>query len=512
MPFTDATPVGQAALIAKMGLRVPPPSVISVVGPGARKTVVKDGHTTERYTSAYLPDDDLAGHLKFSLKYEPTELGVLAAVFAACDPRDLEAWVRREPTGAYARRAWFLYEWLTGKRLDLPDASGVGYVDALDPSMHIVARGIPSKRHKVNDNLLGRPGFCPVVRRTPRLDALMAEAVEVEARNLVEGCDPEVLARAVNYLYTKETKSSFQIENQTATGQRAERFVAALRSTRLFEPTDLKSLIDLQNVILDPRYAAQDFRNFQNFVGETVGGYREVIHFICPRPQDVGSLMAGWAEMTERLKGATNPVMAATLVSFGFVFIHPFEDGNGRIHRYLIHHVLSTEGFSPPDILFPVSAAIVRDRKGYDAALETFSSAIQPHIDWQWTPDKEIEVTNDTAHLYRYFDATPLAEYLYAKVVETVRKDLKEELDFVAIYDAALTAVRDVIDMPDRRASLFVRLALERGGVLSKAKRPQFPELSDQDIAALETAVQGVLAERANGSPRSARLGPDEFP
>ena len=34
-------------------------------------------------------------------------------------------------------------------------------------------------------------------------------------------------------------------------------------------------------------------------------------------------------------------VIAAAILAFGFVYIHPFEDGNGRIHRYLIHHVLA---------------------------------------------------------------------------------------------------------------------------------------------------------------------------
>jgi hypothetical protein len=204
--------------------------------------------------------------------------------------------------------------------------------------------------------------------------------------------------------------------------------------------------------------------------------------------------MADWAAMTARLKrGTTNAIVAAALVAFGFVFIHPFEDGNGRIHRYLIHHILSTEGFTPPGLLFPVSAAIVRDLPGYNKTLESFSKAILPYIDWDATPNMVITVRNQTAALYRYFDATALVEFLYAKVIETVRRDLKEELEFVAVYDAALTAVRDVIDMPDRRASLFVRLALQNGGALSNNKRSLFPELNAQDIAALENAVKAVV-------------------
>jgi hypothetical protein len=499
---SENVPVGQAALIAKLGLRVPPPAVTSVVGPGVRKTVIEDGRTIEKYTSSYMPENTIAGHLKFALRYEPVDLGVLSAAFKTAETaQDIEAWARAEPTGAYARRAWFLYEWLTGRTLDLPDAGVVTYVDALDPAFHITAKNIPSRRHKVADNILGLPGFAPTVRRTKSVEDFRAQAIDAEARALVAECDPAILARAVHYLYTKETRSSFAIENEVATGRRAERFVAALQSARSFETTDPESLLALQNVIVDPRYAAHGFRDFQNFIGETVGGYREQVHFICPRPQDVVSLMAGWAQMAERLRGATDPVAAAALVAFGFVFIHPFEDGNGRIHRFLIHQVLSAEGFTPPDVLFPVSAAIVRDRRAYDAALETLSKAILPFIDWHWTAGKEVEVENDTADLYRYFDATPLVEFLYAKAAETVRKDLKEELGFVAVYDGALAAVQEIVDMPDRRASLLVRLCMQNGGKLSKAKWGEFKELTDDEVAAIERAIQAVMAERSISEP-----------
>ncbi len=493
---TQDIPVGQSALIARLGLQVPDPAVKSVVGPGARRTTVINGRTLEKYTQVYAPEDSLVGHLKFALRYEPLELGILSAAFRAAGPQELERWARSEPTGTYARRAWFLYEWLTGKTLDLPDAGLVAYTAALDAKLHITATGLPSRRHKVTDNILGVPGFAPTVRRTKRIEEFQAEAINREAQLLIAGCDQDVLRRAVSYLYTKETKSSFAIENEVATGQRAERFIAALRSFDSFDATQSGSLVALQNTIVDPRYAAVAYRDFQNFVGETVGGHREVVHFICPRPQDVALLMAGWADMTARLKGATDPVVAAALVSFAFVFIHPFEDGNGRIHRFLMHYILAREGFTPPDILFPISAAIVRDRKGYDAALETFSKAIQPHIDWNWTPASGIEVASESGDLYRYFDATELAEFLYAKVGETVRKDLKEELDFVGIYDAALEAVRERIDMPDRRASLLVRLLLQNQGVLSKSKRTEFAEITDNEVVALQVAIQKLFAER----------------
>ena len=56
------------------------------------------------------------------LKYEGLDLAALKRRFRAVGPADIEALVRATPTGSYARRIWFLYEWLTGRQLDLPSA------------------------------------------------------------------------------------------------------------------------------------------------------------------------------------------------------------------------------------------------------------------------------------------------------------------------------------------------------------------------------------------------------
>jgi len=139
----------------------------------------------------------------------------------------------------------------------------------------------------------------------------------------------------VSYLYTKETRSSFAIEGETPSASRTERFVAVLRDAHDFDPTDKAALVRLQGAIVDPRYAAADWRDFQNFVSATVAGYREEVHFICPRPDDVAGLMASWMRVTRRLDDrGIDPVVAAAVCAFAFVFIHPFEDGNGRIHRF----------------------------------------------------------------------------------------------------------------------------------------------------------------------------------
>jgi hypothetical protein len=94
-----------------------------------------------------------------------------------------------------------------------------------------------------------------------------------------------------------------------------------------------------------------------------------------------------------------------------------------------------------------------------------------------------------------------LAEYLYDRVAETVRVDLAEELGFVAVYDKAFAAVRNIIEMPDRRASLFVRLCMQNQGRLANRRRDDFSALDDEEIARLEEAVRGAIRSEAADHP-----------
>ena len=506
MSKTGRMPVGQTWLIRELGLAVPPPAVESCVAAGARRTETHGPRTRESYPMRYAPEDSAISHLRFALRHEAFDLGVMVGALRAIDPGEIEAWVRAQPTGAFSRRAWFLYETFTERTLDLPDASAGNYVGAFDPRRHVVGPRRNSRRHRVADNLLGEPGLCPAVRLTAKLREAMESKLDREARALTEGYDPDLLTRAVNYLYTKETRSSFALEGETPGVGRAERFMAALRSATAFDPSDQSALVALQRTIVDSRYAADGWRDIQNFVGETLGGYREKVHFICPRPEDVPDLMNAWIALTQRIVGGgVDPVVAAAVSSFAFVFIHPFEDGNGRIHRFMMHHMLAKRGYGPPGVILPVSAAILRDRRRYDDVLASFSTPLLDLIRWEWTAGlehasgRQMVVRSDSADLYRYFDATAMAEYLYDRVADSVRRDLREELDFIAVFDQAFGGVREIVDMPDRRASLLVRLCMQNGGRLAARKRARFAELTDAEVAAMEDAVQRAMSASAKG-------------
>jgi hypothetical protein len=498
--------VGLGGLIEELQLKVPLPATRSEIVSGARKTIATDGKILEQYPRNYAPKG-LFGNLRFALRYEPIALDVYKAIFQVIDLHQLEEWIRSEPTSIFVRRAWYLYELLMEKRLNVPDVIPSGYIDLLDPKIHLTGPRRLVRRQRVNDNLLGSGSYSPLVRRTGTLTAYMEKKLAQEASAIVKSCDPAILARAVHYLFTKETKSSFAIEGEAPSKDRTERFVAALMKASSFDATSKDAFVQLQNAIVDPRYAQKSWRTTQNFVSQTLPDYSEDVHFVCPKPEDVPGLMDSWMEMVRRLKvpEGVDPVVAATVAAFGFVFIHPFDDGNGRIHRFLVHHILSKLGFTPPGILFPVSAAMLRDRLAYDQVLEGFSGSIMPFIHYDLDLEHGMTVQNDTAHLYRYFDATAQTEYLYRCIEETVHHDLRDEIGFLAVFDAALSATLNIVDMPNRRASLLVRLILQNKGKLSKGKRDTFSEISDQEIDRIEKSIWGAWQESRQDQPPEER-------
>src|ERR1039457_5272315 len=127
--------IGLCHLIEELKLQVPLPAARSQIVAGARKTIAADGKVLEQYPKNYAPKG-LFGNLRFALRYEPIALDVYLAIFQALDTLQLEEWIRSEPTSIFARRAWYLYELLKGKQLDIPGVIPSGYIDLLDPKTH----------------------------------------------------------------------------------------------------------------------------------------------------------------------------------------------------------------------------------------------------------------------------------------------------------------------------------------------------------------------------------------
>ena len=208
------------------------------------------------------------------------------------------------------------------------------------------------------------------------------------------------------------------------------------------------------------------------------------------------SLIDGLVAFDRSAAPHLDPVLAAATLAFGFVYIHPFADGNGRLHRYLIHHVLAERGFNPPGLVFPVSAVILDRIDDYRRTLESYSARLLPMIEWEPTPDGNVRVLNETADFYRFFDATPHAEFLYECVERTIDVDLPAETRFLKAYDAFRREVAHIVDMPDRTADLLFRFLHQNSGTLSKRGREQeFAQLTSSEVSQIEAAYADFFAE-----------------
>src|SRR3970282_1707870 len=108
-------------------------------------------------------------------------------------------------------------------------------------------------------------------------------------------------------------------------------------------------------------------------------------------------------------------------------------------------------------------------------------------IEWRPTPNRNVEVLNDTADLYRYFDCTEAAEFLYACVRRTVEDDLPREIDYLRRHDEAIQRIMEAVEMPDRGAGDLVMFIRQNHGTLSKNRRAgEFSLLRDDEVRLVE--------------------------
>jgi Fic/DOC family protein len=358
----------------------------------------------------------------------------------------------------------------------------------------------------VRNNLPGTPSFCPLVFRTDTLKQFAAMDLAHRAQSVVAEVPRDLLSRTAAFLLLKDSKSSYAIEGERPPQDRIQRWGRAIGEAGRI-PIDLEELLRLQRIVIgDARFVQLGLRTEGGFVGQHDRDKRVPLpDHISARPEDLPSLIDGMAAFDRRSGKELDAVVAAATLSFGFVYVHPFEDGNGRIHRYLIHHVLAQRGYNPAGVVFPVSAAILERIDDYREVLESYSKRLLPLIRWEATERGNVRVLTDTGDYYRYFDATEHAEFLYACVKKTVEEDLPHETDYLRRYDRFRERIQAIVDMPDNTVDLLFRFCRQNGGRLSnRARDREFAQLTDAEAAAAEEAYAASFGDDAQAPNPSA--------
>ena len=164
-------------------------------------------------------------------------------------------------------------------------------------------------------------------------------------------------------------------------------------------------------------------------------------------------------------------------------------DGNGRLHRYMIHEVLSSSGFTPKGIVLPVSAVILANLDAYVAALDVLSKPLTARTTYNPDVPGAVATGNDALY-YRYFDATAQTEFLYRALERTIEHDLDQEISFLLGFDKARRALQSELDWPAHSLDLFIRVVQQNGFKLSKSKRDaHFAWMTEAEVGRFEQAV-----------------------
>jgi len=512
LPPLDCVAAGYSALVQQFDLKCPliaPPSCVhhTRVNPSGTTLDDRDGRVWRLFGSRTAIENTVLGHIEFALKNEGVDLLVLKRVIGrvGLDRLDQALSTSQHPNSVYTRRAWFLVEWLTGEKLSLPDLDRGNYVDALDEEFHVTAGGINSARHKVRDNMPGTPGFCPIARaENCRQPLLQADDYRTMMSNALAG-QPESLARrALSALQLRDSQASWKIEGESAPRDRLQRW-AQETAQNAGRELSLETILKTHDKIIEgERFINRGFRKEGVFLGshDQLGAPHP--DFIGARQQDVERLVSDIVGASKvMLDKGYPPAYIAAAVSFGLVYVHPFEDGNGRLHRAVMQQMLVQSGAAQPSALPPLAARILDNLDGYANALRAHDARIMPFIEWRPTASGNVGVTNDTADFYRYFDAAPGSAFLEDQLQHAIGVDLPRELNWIASYDYARQRIDALMDIPSRQASLLISAILQNQGRLSGNKRKNmFAAMTDEEVSTVEEIIVEVFdIERPEPQP-----------
>jgi len=469
---------------------------------GNPKTVERDGYIQEIHRAAAWPGDTWHDHLEFALKREGLHMELLYLLMPKLPWDELIEYITATPTGRYTRIVWYLYEAITWNTLPIDDLTVGNYAPLLDSSVYLTAKPKKIRRQRIDDNLLGSINFSPMVRHGDLDLKQLNFNLRRQCNDVVSKFPASIYQRAVNYLYAKESKSSYAIERETPSAQHARQFINLLERAWQDDFLNMEGLVELQNAIVDPRFRNDGYRDTideQIYIGETIAPGNERIHYAAPKPEDVAVMMREFIACSRKILADKSipDITAAAIISYLFNYIHPFSDGNGRIHRFLMHHVLAKREFGPKGIILPVSAVILNRPKDYDMSLESFSQILMDKISYDLDDRLRMTIRGETINHYRFIDCSKLNAIFHDFVQQTIESELPAEIEYLQRHDKCRVELRTIVDLPDRIAELFIKCCIQNAGILSKNKRqlPEFAELTDTEITELERIVSKNFLE-----------------
>jgi Fic family protein len=352
-----------------------------------------------------------------------------------------------------------------------------------------------------NLNAEAHPALAPLARLLLRTESIASSKVEGMQLGVRELARAEVRAAAGG----KASPTALEIiANIAAMDVAVHRAAAAHR----FAVTDIIAIHRRLMANAPDAHIAGRIRTRQNWIGGN--DYTPCgADFVPPPPDAVGALLSDLCDAVneERLP----PIVQAALAHAQFETIHPFDDGNGRAGRALIHVILRRRGIAPAYVP-PISVVLASARAQYVEGLMGFRD--DRVIEWV---DQFAEAASRAAHLAN----------AYLTAVQELTSRWRAQLARAAAprAGAAAWALIDVLPAHPMitaqvaatatrraRAAVYQALAeLQDAGVLlpmSQARRNQ-----SWEAAGLLDLLAGLEANRfpVSANTRGSRRRPDRM-
>ena len=439
-------------------------------------------------------------HALFAIKHEGVRLDYLTAALRQVGQDAIEAEFLRTPNGAYVRKLCLLWEAAHQRPLQGVEQHPVAaaYVPMFDPAAYLTGASRRNARWRVDFNGLGDLAFCPVVRKTDVMLQGLQHDVLAHAKAFAAAIGPQMLERALSWAYLSETEGSFAIEGETPTEDKASRFAALLKRAHDPRPLTESYLIALQNAtVSNPFDQATQFRTEQNRLqGNALGAAG--VTYVPPRPALCAELMEQLMALSNQRPAGLDPLAHAGLVSFAFVFLHPFMDGNGRLSRYLIHHCLGQSGALPAGFLLPVSVAMKKHEERYWQALTAFSRPARELCQVLWAGDDQYSYTWQSGEdvWFRYMDVTEGVAFALAMAQASLEIHLRQEVEFLGLFDDVARTINNRHDLRSTDLATLIVTTYQNGGKLSNNRRKRF---ADRVQAHVLDAIEAAVARRMLG-------------
>jgi hypothetical protein len=442
-------------------------------------------------------ESGLLEHVLFSLKHEKHNLFVLSLALRHINKEDMLEAITKNPNSIFIRKAALLWEHSNQDEIQIPDNTvSARYIDFFNEEQYITGDDKKHPKWRVNFNGIGSLDWCPVILKTENLNKYIEQDIFKEILEFTKKTDKKILDRAMSWAYLSETKGSFAIENEKPSHNKAEAFISLLKKSKLGEVISEKYLCELQNeVISNPFDKAVFYRHTQNWL-QRGGSSASSVTYVPPSPELTKSIMKEIESLSNNGSGI-NPICLASSISFGFVFAHPFTDGNGRISRFLIHHALNKSDKMPDNIMLPISVAMKSNEGEYLTSLESFSIPARKLCDVNWI-DNEDFIFNwkDGSDLFfKYPDLTEQTVFLMEMTNIALKEVLDSEIDFLTMFDKVYSKVSLEHDVNNNALSSFIASALKNKGVISNRKRKRFAyQASDEAMDYIDKIATSELA------------------